>query len=964
MDDIQKFNQNYIENLGNNLEFYLHYLSTMAKFHKYSAEDLAGLSVYAPQNFSAVASPEVWKKHFHRSISKNARGVDIFRDGKKITVYDVSETEPPDKISLWEYSDDLHKKFLDAVVIGDFSTPDKILKIAENLISQTDLSDDDKEFAKISIAIVILERLNQSQNNSAEFRRNIESLRRQLINLNFDGRNYKILTDIIQKNSQKVLDAFQKSVQSFSTDIMDFDLNAPDLSLPENNPLLKTLGVIEVPEVQKNFVQSEKNNQNIVSPAFIEEKFSSDDHVTVLVGENFPDSWIGEDNDKRRENFIQPLENLALPLHGDWYNENEFDIRDDFRYWRFFFDSRDNAEKFIEQANSYLDEKFSDFQNVSADSSDKKIEPEVENIVTPEIDFSLDNFSVGQQNLFGDFPETQLTPEELLKSAKLFSDDSKDKFRAEFFGHYINLSRAQSYYEERQGNFKISIPPSSSNKKLLHQLTKLAEKIDGSVDTSDQLYPVFYFQNLDNARTFAKSLEFLFDNETSKVNEDLRTSAEISRAQAEFEKKVKAEQQEKQLALNHLGNEKFSFDDIPDGAGFETDDGIFTFNKNHDSFYNIDAHYFVEMDGILDRALTRMWRFGDVNKAVEAVDYELNFDKIVWRDEQQATEVKNFLKNDAYNWTLVFDVYNDGSEILRGADAEKAIREKISNSKNSVEDSEFNEGISENNQSDIQTQISENISPEHSIESLLKDATIEPVIYTSPDTGKIYHTHYPDGFSVEYSTFNIRDGYHGNGNSSGYEYSSKSFRDAFQYVQNHKNDTDKFFLGNDDVVAHYKIIKNNPHPLALGETLYDFNFSTKQEIFFDEKIQDFVKDIVPEKISEVTKKTPYEIAFDTFEVIKQKYNNHEISIDKAVSDADFALQQFKNSSMILDSRKVDTLQSFVDSFVDEQKKFQKNSTDIIEINFDKKILDEANSADSNLEHFSNYFTGMEKVLKR
>lgn len=355
-----------------------------------------------------------------------------------------------------------------------------------------------------------------------------------------------------------------------------------------------------------------------------------------------------------------------------------------------------------------------------------------------------------------------------------------------------------------------------------------------------------------------------------------------------------------------------------------------------------------------------MWRFGDVNKAVEAVDYELKFDKIVWRDEQHANDVKNFLKNNAGSWTLVFDVYDDGSEILRGADAEKAIREKIALSKNSVADSEFVEDVSENNQSDIQTQTSENIS----LEDLLKDATIEPVIYTSPDTGEIYHTHYPDGFSVEYSTFNIRDGYHGNGNSSGYEYSSKSFRDAFQYVQNHKNDTDKFFLGNDDVVAHYKIIKNNPHPLALGETLFDFNFSTKQETFFDEKIKDFVKDIVPEKISEVTKKTPYEIAFDTFELIKQKYNNNEISIDQAVYDADFALQQFKNSSMILDSRKVDTLQSFVDSLLVEQKEFQKNSADTLEINFDKKILEEANSNDSNLEHFSNYFSSMEKVLKR
>lgn len=270
---------------------------------------------------------------------------------------------------------------------------------------------------------------------------------------------------------------------------------------------------------------------------------------------------------------------MALTLRGDWYNENEFYIRDGFRYWRFFFDSRDNAEKFITQTNSFLNEKFSDFQNLPVDTADKKNSAQ-------DIDFSLNNFSVGQQNLFGDFPENQLTPDELLKSAKLFSDDARDKFRAEFFGHYINLSRSQSYYEERQGNFKVSIPPSSSNKKLLNQLTKLAEKIDGSVDTSDKLYPVFYFKNLDNARTFAKSLEFLFDNETSKIDEDLRTSAEISHDQAEFEKQVKAEQQEKQNALNQLGKEKFSFDDIPDGAGFETDDGIFTYNKNHGSFYN------------------------------------------------------------------------------------------------------------------------------------------------------------------------------------------------------------------------------------------------------------------------------------------------------------------------------------------------------------------------------------------
>ena len=257
-DDIQKRNSDYINNLGNNLEFYLHYLTTMAKFHKYPAEDLASLAIEAPQNFSAVASPEVWKKYFHRSIGKNSRGINIMRDGKKVTVYDVSETLPPDKISLWEYNDNLHKRFLDSVIQNDSTTPEKIQKIAENLIAQTELNDSDKKFATLSTAIVILERLNQSQNNSEEFRKPIENLRRQLANLDFEGRNYKILTDTIQRNSQKVLDAFQKSVQIFSDDVMDLEYNFPDLSLPENNPLLKTLGIIEVAETQQ--AAEEKNS--------------------------------------------------------------------------------------------------------------------------------------------------------------------------------------------------------------------------------------------------------------------------------------------------------------------------------------------------------------------------------------------------------------------------------------------------------------------------------------------------------------------------------------------------------------------------------------------------------------------------------------------------------------------------------------------------------------------------------
>ena len=154
--DIVNRNFEYIDKLGNNLEFYLHYLSTMAKFHKYSAEDLASLSIDAPQRFSAVASPKVWKEHFHRSISKNARGIDIVRDGKKFTVYDVSETEPPNAVSLWEYDDDLHKRFLDAVVTNEADTSDKIQAVTANLFADSALSDSERLFSQNKSATINL----------------------------------------------------------------------------------------------------------------------------------------------------------------------------------------------------------------------------------------------------------------------------------------------------------------------------------------------------------------------------------------------------------------------------------------------------------------------------------------------------------------------------------------------------------------------------------------------------------------------------------------------------------------------------------------------------------------------------------------------------------------------------------------------------------------------------------------
>jgi len=137
---------------------------------------------------------------------------------------------------------------------------------------------------------------------------------------------------------------------------------------------------------------------------------------------------------------------------------------------------------------------------------------------------------------------------------------------------------------------------------------------------------------------------------------------------------------------------KFDFQEIPDGVGFQTDKGIFTYDGNLDKFYNNETGEFAELS--LDMALNFAVRFGDVKKAIQAIDYDYAFEDIkkLYRRfgvdrkiiesidgsfDFTAEEVKNFLQDKAKNWTLIFDVDNDGTKILRGNEAEKAILDTI-----------------------------------------------------------------------------------------------------------------------------------------------------------------------------------------------------------------------------------------------------------------------------------------------
>ena len=139
---------------------------------------------------------------------------------------------------------------------------------------------------------------------------------------------------------------------------------------------------------------------------------------------------------------------------------------------------------------------------------------------------------------------------------------------------------------------------------------------------------------------------------------------------------------------------KFYSAEIPDGVGFDTDKGIFTYDAILDKFYNRETGE--EAEQSLDMALNFTARFGDVKNAIQFIDNDDYADDIknLYRRypvvikeviksiddsyKSVADNIKNFLQDNAKNWTLVFDVDNDGTKILRGADAEYAIQEKFS----------------------------------------------------------------------------------------------------------------------------------------------------------------------------------------------------------------------------------------------------------------------------------------------
>ena len=231
---IEQRNEKYLNELQGNIGKYLSFLSTMARFHKYPVADLTSFAIEAPAMFTAVASAEFWAKHFHRSISTHAKGVTLIKDGKKTVLYDVSETEAPRNnpmdVRVWQYDESAHKKFIDSVVSGEADTEKQIHIIAEELANRSSIDKKSKKLLTLSVEAVILERMGLSTENAT----------RQLARISFKEHDIPALLNETQATARIFLDAMQKSVNQQVAENVD---------VPENNPLLDKLGVIQTQEI-------------------------------------------------------------------------------------------------------------------------------------------------------------------------------------------------------------------------------------------------------------------------------------------------------------------------------------------------------------------------------------------------------------------------------------------------------------------------------------------------------------------------------------------------------------------------------------------------------------------------------------------------------------------------------------------------------------------------------------------
>ena len=293
---IEKRNKEYLESLQGNIGKYLSFLSTMARFHKYEVKDLASFALEAPAIYTAVASEELWKKHFNRKINAKARGITLIKNGKPVVYYDVSETENQNnEVKLWKYEETKHKRFLNAVVTGETDTKKQIRIISEEMARRSDIAEKDQKILALSVEAVILERMGFSTENAT----------RQLARLSFENHDMEKILEKTQETAKEFLDAMQRAV---SQD----EFSEENVNKPKNNPLLQEIGVIRLIKEteQEREEKIELEEESIQSKTF--DNFEVEQVEESINQENVTEEYseyISNENDDEIENSFEDKEN-------------------------------------------------------------------------------------------------------------------------------------------------------------------------------------------------------------------------------------------------------------------------------------------------------------------------------------------------------------------------------------------------------------------------------------------------------------------------------------------------------------------------------------------------------------------------------------------------------------------------------------------------------------------------------
>ncbi len=206
-------------------------------------------------------------------------------------------------------------------------------------------------------------------------------------------------------------------------------------------------------------------------------------------------------------------------------------------------------------------------------------------------------------------------------------------------------------------------------KKVWNAIDKIAGKTNAEIDSHDNREHHYSLKNLDDARIFAKAVQNLLrgvDGEEIKIYEDLPTAEELKTQNKVFDE-MKQVGREKKAEREKLGepvrNIKEDTIELPQKRGgvhyvfpkVKTADKTWFYYPDTNEFYDYETQdMYKPADESLQNALEYFYNYGDAEKAIQAMDYELKYDDWTAKYLSKLFEKsKKILSQEGQNWQAI-----------------------------------------------------------------------------------------------------------------------------------------------------------------------------------------------------------------------------------------------------------------------------------------------------------------------